>query len=128
MIDLSENEPKLSKTTNMMIKSSELGELQEWKKWTKEIPSFPFKEHWRVKVIPPHTGAVVRFLVYAKADTDEKHPISVYLDCYDVLGLYGKPYWEVYPVEGDIQRVSMNSIEELIQVIDNALYDEVCRI
>ena len=60
-------------------------------KWIEEIPYLQFKESWEVTVIPPFGGAVVRFLV-KKGDIGA----SVYLDCYDKLGCYGEPYWEVY--------------------------------
>ena len=64
----------------------------EWNKWTKEIPSLNFKKKWNVKIIPPCTGAIIRFRV-----TYKNRWVSVYLDCYDELGFFGEPYWEIYP-------------------------------
>ena len=92
----------------------------EWMKWVEEIPFIPFKEDWVVKVIPPFTGAVVRFLVKKKSDSDENR-ISVYLDCYEELGVFGEPYWEICPHTDDVYRVKMNNIDELVSEIENAL-------
>lgn len=88
----------------------------EWRKWTKDIPAIPVKPDWMMKVIPPFGGAVARFQVQI-ADAW----VSVYLDCYDELGIVGQPYWEVYPVNGDTARVLMNDVDELVDIIDEAL-------
>ena len=66
----------------------------EYDKWKQEIPFINFPSDWGVKIIPTFTGAVVRFLVNMK---DSDSSISVYLDCYDELGCFGEPYWEIYP-------------------------------
>lgn len=86
----------------------------EWRKWVKEIPYIQFPKEYQVKVIPPFHGAVARFLV--------KHPrveetISVYLDCYDELGVFGEPYWEMYPYEDDIYRTKMENVDDLLEHI-----------
>lgn len=97
----------------------------EYRKWIKEIPPIPFKKEWLVKIIPPFGGVIVRFLV-AHKDNPERY-VSVYLDCYNTLGLFfdknnkPAPYWEVYPVEGDNYRVAINNVEELLKVIEEAL-------
>lgn len=88
----------------------------EWRKWATEIPFIKFPQDWEIQVIPPLTGAVVRFRI----NTPHRKDISVYLDCYEVLGLFdGKPYWEVYPTnENDIARFAMNDIEGLLKEIE----------
>jgi hypothetical protein len=93
-------------------------ETFEWNKWIKEIPSIQFRSSWKVKIIPPFGGAVVRFHV---TDETEKAHISVYLDCYNILGHFGKPYWEIYPYDGDVYRVGMNDVEELFQRIQESI-------
>ena len=73
-------------STRMRV-SSEMHDIFEWEKWTKEIPYINFPERFEVKIIPPFTGAVIRFLV-----RDKEYPsasVSVYLDCYEILGIYG---------------------------------------
>lgn len=95
--------------------------LDEWDKWKVEIPFLKFPSEWHVKIIPPFTGAIIRFWV--KKDLSMPHPVSVYLDCYDRLGCCGgKPYWEVYPdMDGGTSRHLMNETEDLIQTIGDAL-------
>jgi len=94
----------------------EVEQLQEYNKWTKEIPFIPFKKDWEVKPVPPHGGAIVRFLV-RRNDIPEKS-ISVYLDCYDRMGCVGKPYWEIYPYGEDTYRCGMAEVEDLVAAID----------
>lgn len=94
-----------------------MGEIFEWDKWIKEIPFIKFPRTWKIKFIPPFNGAVVRFLVSRKG----KNNVSVYLDCYDILGFMMKPYWETYPYEGDCGRCEMNDIPELLRMIKRGL-------
>jgi hypothetical protein len=93
---------------------------QEWRKWTKEIPFIPVKPDWMFKPLPPFGGAVARFNIGIGEAW-----VSVYLDCYDKLGWVGEPYWEVYPVKGDTYRCSMNDVDELSNVIDEALNEQL---
>lgn len=92
----------------------------EYARWTTEIPFIRFKEDWEVKVIPPSTGAIVRFRVRRK--NSKSHDISVYLDCYNRLGmLHGGPYWEIYPYQNeDVYRCKMEDVEELVEKIEEA--------
>lgn len=92
---------------------------QEWSKWRKEIPYIDFPSDWKVKVIPPFAGAIVRFMV--KDANDEW--ISVYLDCYDVLGCFGRPYWEAYPINDDTYRVPIEDVDALIECMQQEFKD-----
>jgi hypothetical protein len=94
----------------------EYEEQMEHKKWIKEIPYIQFPADWKVQITPPFAGAVVRFRVQ-KDDME----VSVYLDCYDMLGCYGSPYWEVYPYEGDVFRCDMSDTESLLNAISHSL-------
>lgn len=85
--------------------------------WCDEIPFIPFKQGWLVKPIPPFAGAVVRFLV----STNGKEYVSVYLDCYDQLGIWNSPYWELYPYHGDTFRCSMKEVDKLVEAIETSL-------
>ena len=88
----------------------------ESSKWQKEIPFIQFPSDWQVKITPPFAGAVVRFRI-KKGDAE----ISIYLDCYDKLGCYGSPYWEVYPHDDDVYRCDMNATNELLEAITYAI-------
>lgn len=92
----------------------------EWRKWSGQIPAIPMRPDWSFKPLPPFAGAVARFNICIGEAW-----VSVYLDCYDKLGWVGEPYWEVYPVQGDTRRVLMNDVEELANVIDEALNEQL---
>lgn len=90
----------------------------QWMKWVREIPYIAFPADWKIAIIPPFGGAIARFLVRRK-DTDKR--VSVYLDCYDRLGCYGEPYWEVYPHDGDVYRCAMDETDLLLSAIEHSL-------
>ena len=99
-----------------MLDRYEIERREEWDKWRVEIPALQFPPDWKVKIIPPFAGAIVRFVV----EKGEKS-VSVYLDCYDKLGCFGAPYWELYPYGDDVCRVAMAESTELIQRIQESL-------
>jgi len=99
----------------------EFTEAFEGDKWSKDIPFIRFPRGYEVKVIPTFGGALVRFLV-KKKDSDKK--ISVYLDCYEMLGLWSKPHWEIYPDrDGNNTRYAMEDVDALLGGIALALED-----
>lgn len=101
----------------MMLESAKFGDLYDWDKWTIEIPLLRFKSTWEVQVIPPSVGAVVRFAVYKN-----KKRVSVYLDCYENLGYFGGPHWEIYPDhKGNNARFAMLETDALLKAIEKAL-------
>lgn len=101
---------------SMIIASCKMEALFEWQKWCKEIPSLKFNPEWEIKVIPPFAGAVVRFIV-----SKDNKTVSVYLDCYENLGFFGGPHWEIYPDKfGDNSRFAMNDTEALITAIEES--------
>ena len=88
----------------------------QFEEWRKEIPYLNFKEEWNVKMIPHSGKAMVRFIVKVG---DVR--LSVYLDCYEKLGL-DKPYWEIFPAkDGDTERFLINEADDLINAIDDSL-------
>lgn len=97
----------------------EYEQQMEHRKWAKEIPYIQFPADWKVQITPPFAGAVVRFRVQ-KDDME----VSIYLDCYDRLGCYGSPYWEVYPHEGDVFRCDMSDTEILLNAITQSLSEQ----
>ena len=90
--------------------------IMEYYKWVKEIPFIKFKAHWNVKITPPFAGAVVRFRIESNGVE-----LSVYLDCYDRLGYFGEPYWELFPHNDDVFRCKMNDTESLLKAISESL-------
>jgi hypothetical protein len=95
------------------LKRAEVERDEEWReKWVEKIPHLQFKEDWKIKIIPPFGGAIARFWI----DKEGNH-VSVYLDCYENLGYFGEPYWEVYPYKDDVYRVAMNDTDELLKII-----------
>ena len=91
--------------------------ILEYKKYFKKVPFLKFKEDWDVKIAPPIRQAMVRFIV-----RKENRVVSIYLDCHDNLGHYGKPYWELYPyVDHDTFRCDMEDTEKLLKAIEECL-------
>lgn len=97
----------------------EYEQQMEHRKWAKEIPCIQFPADWKVQITPPFGGAVVRFRVQ-KDDME----VSIFLDCYDRLGCYGSPYWEVYPHEEDVFRCDMSDTESLLNAITHFLSEQ----
>lgn len=97
----------------------------EWRtKWLKEIPFITFPSHWVIQIVPPFAAAIVRFWVCKKEKIHLEKGISVYLDGYGMLGgVMGEPYWEIYPVGGDVERFRMEDVDLLLEGIEHALND-----
>ena len=96
-----------------MMMSAQMEKEFEWMKWAKEIPYIKWPSDWELKAVPPYVGAVIRYWI--KTPRGE---ISVYLDCYDNLGFYGKPHWEVYPdKDGNNMRFDMEDVDGLLKCI-----------
>jgi hypothetical protein len=90
-----------------------LEEMHEWRKWASQIPFISWPPDWKVKAVPPFGSAIIRYFI----QTPNRDFVSVYLDCYDRLGVMGKPYWEVYPHNGDCFRCYLNEVDELLKAI-----------
>lgn len=113
----------VSDVVNRVLAVNQIENVFEWRKWIEKIPYIQFPEHWLVEIIPPFGGAIVRFWVRHK--DNEKVEVSVYLDCYDMLGCVGEPYWEVYPYDGDVYRCKMDNITELLEAIEYCLQQQM---
>lgn len=93
----------------------------DWTRWTKEVPEIEFPQGWKIKIIPPFAGAVVRFRVNLPEHEDS---VSIYLDCYEQLGCFGQPYWEVYPYRGSTGRCKMKDVPRLLEMIADRSKDD----
>ncbi len=102
------------------VLGSKIGVVFEWSKWQSEIPYLPIEKlsAYNLRAIPPFANAIVR---YNLTNPKNDNFCSVYLDCYDLLGIYGRPYWEVYPIDNDIFRCDMNDVDSLIGAIIESL-------
>ena len=109
------------KTEKLRIAEILIEKEYEYDKWRKEIPFIELPEGYLFKPIPNFCGSVIRFLAQKKGRNDS---VSVYLDCYDRLGIMDKPYWEVYPVDGDTFRCGINEVDELSAAIVEALNEK----
>lgn len=105
---------EISTEVDQMVERSRVEKREDWRRWVREVPSIEFPSGWKVKVIPPYAGAMVRFLV----ELPDGRKKSIYLDVFDALGCVGKPYWEVHPCNGDCDRCLMDDVAELITLID----------
>jgi len=108
-------------TFETMRTSEEHMKALDYEKWHKQIPYISFPAGWKVKIDFPRTGAMVRFRVCLVPNLEED--VSIYLDCDEILGMYGGPYWEVYPHRGDTFRCGMNETDRLIEAIAESLVE-----
>lgn len=108
---------------DVIKKSGELARLLEWEKWQNEIPYIEFPKEYLIRAIPPFHGSIIRYNIKHKEYNELW--VSIYLDCYDILGLFGKPYWEVYPYDGDVFRCDMNDTEALLQAVKQSFEEQI---
>lgn len=94
-------------------------------KWEKEIAAraiadrpvfFTLPVGFEIAIIPPFSGATGRFLIRKTGGGDTDF-ISVLIDHHNMLGYFGQPYFEAYPIAGDIQRWPLNQSEEMIAAV-----------
>ena len=96
--------------------------IMEYMEWVKKIPSIKFPVDWEIQIIPPFGCTMVRFRV-----TKDEAWVSVYLDCYDLLGCVGTPYWEIYPYDGDTFRCRMEETELLLDKIQESINNQLIK-
>lgn len=89
-----------------------MDEMDRVHEWMSRIPAFQFPSDWNVQILPGFMGAMTRFRV--------NDAISVYLDVYDRLGYFGKPYWEVYD-GSDTKRFKMEDAEGVLHCINRSV-------
>lgn len=94
-------------------------EKEDWRGMCRVIPPIQFPAHWIIKLMMPFGGACARFM----ASLDNENWISVYFDAFDRLGFVGRPYWEIYPIEGDIERFIVGEEDQLLKKIEKVLQD-----
>jgi len=80
-----------------------------------EIPWLSFPRGFSVKPIFPALGAYARILVCMVKNPE--NGVSIYLDTKDMLGCMGRPYWEVYAIDGNTQRFFLSESDELVAAV-----------
>lgn len=80
-----------------------------------DIPWLSFPKGYSIRVIFPFGGAAARFQVCKTGKP--KNSVSVYLDTREMLGYFGAPYWEAYPIGDDVARFAMSDVDSLIKAI-----------
>jgi hypothetical protein len=111
---------QIDNTVNIMMLSSQLEKalLHERRKDKSLIEEFPWitlPPGYSFKVTFPFAGACARFRV-CKENVPDKS-VSVYLDTKDVLGYFGSPYWEAYPIGDDVARFPLDDTKGLVEAI-----------
>lgn len=101
---------------NTLEKRYEVEAEEEWKKHMKTMPFVELKDGYSFKCMPPFAGAMFRFFI---KHSETQKEFSIYFDEFERLGIYGGPYFEVYPIENDIFR--SDNIEDIM----NAIYNEI---
>lgn len=105
-----------TKKIDALVSLANASNFFEWIRWSEEIPYIQFPKDWKVKIIPPFHGAIVRFRIQLP-NMKPNDFISVYLDCYGVLGAEALPHWEIYPYDEDVGRCGIYDVEELLRMI-----------
>jgi hypothetical protein len=79
----------------------------------KELPFIEIPQGWLMQPIYPFGGAYCRF----RLKSPKGKEYSIYFDLDDSLGVMEKPYWEVYPINGDCERFWQDETKEMIERI-----------
>lgn len=109
------------------VKRSKLEHEEGWNYHSKEIPSFELRPGYRIKILPPYGGALIRFNIF-----HDHTRFSVYFDANDALGSVREPYWEVYhnawSSGDDTKRFYTYQLHELLfEIYRTCETDEVLR-
>ena len=108
-------------SVNKALMLSKVEQMHDFRGWSHKLPAFHFDKEWDVKIIPPFSGAVIRFVI----DYNGKH-VSVYFDAYSELGwMYDDneepiPYFEYYDGE-ETHRYWLDESEQMMNDIRNFL-------
>lgn len=96
---------------------------EKWREVADHIPFVDIRQGYSIQIVPPFGGAMIRFRIRHKQSLSE---YSVYYDTQDALGIVGKAYYEVYPIDGDVFR-SFHLEEILIKIYEQNESIEVLR-
>lgn len=117
---LDDDDTALEKKISRNLVADKYDETFETNEWLHRLPYLKFRDDWLVCIIPPFMGAIIRFKI-RKITTKEHNSVSVYFDGYNHLGYVGEPYWEIYPIDGGIDRFPMGAEDAMLDAIEQAL-------
>lgn len=72
----------LEENVNKTLMKAKVEQMYDFRGWSNKLPAFHFDEEWDVKIIPPFSGAIIRFTI-----SHNEKGVSVYFDAYSELGL-----------------------------------------
>jgi len=98
-------------TIDERIKRSEIEQAERWGDFQEHKPFIELKPGWKIRVTPAFGGAIFRFRLESPAGNE----YSVYFDAFDRLGIYGAPYYELFPHENDVFR--SDSIKAILDAV-----------
>lgn len=114
---------KLSDYLNLIYRLITYANCEERTVWLKKIPEINFPEKYNIKLIAPRTPAIIHYHITLKEN--ENCLVSIFLDCYGLIGVYNGPYWEIYPLKKEsIKRCGMYDINKLLKYIDESLQEQ----
>jgi hypothetical protein len=90
----------LSEDMTITIKRLRVEKEQDWVASNNNVPILTIPEGVKIQILMPTNNATVRFFAFLPDGTRK----SIYWDDKGALAAMDKPYWEVYPVNGDVSR------------------------
>jgi hypothetical protein len=83
-------------------------------------PTINFPPDWDVRIVPSRLADIKFHVLHSKGY------VSVFADYSNKLGVFFKdgepvPYWEVYPINGDVGRCEIHETGKLIELISESI-------
>lgn len=94
--------------------SHQLEDALDYGRWMRELPFMEIPAGFKIKVVPPWHGAVVRFWIQKADAVDMEKCISVYFDSRNVLGSMDQPYYEAYSIDDECQRYFVGEEDKMM--------------
>lgn len=82
------------------VQRYEIEAQEHWRDFC-DMPFIDLRQGYQIRILPPFGGAMYRFCILHTTSGKE---YSIYFDAHEALGIYGKPYCEVYPIGDDTYR------------------------
>lgn len=94
---------------------------ENWRDYSNLVPELNLDSEWRIKILPPWGGALIRFIISYKDCT-----VSTYFDAHNRLGCMLEPYWEIYPNrDGECSRFLIKESDQLVDAIRESLIQQI---
>lgn len=114
----------LAEYFNLVYRLIKYPNCEERTIWLNKLPEIKFPDDYNIKLIPPCTPAIIQFHITLKKN--KNCLTSIFLDCYELMGVYYSPYWEIHPfIEGSIRRCGIYNTKKLLELIDQSLKEQI---